>query len=57
MILPVLKLVLATTNLSILSFLFVLMIDHYNNYNNFKSWGSVFHILCFLWLSMRGLFW
>jgi hypothetical protein len=51
------KLILVLTNFSILSFLAVLIIEHFNSNSNIKSWSSVFHILCFCWLTIRGVFW
>jgi hypothetical protein len=52
-----LKLSLVVTNFAILSFLLVLIIDHFNSSYDVRSFSSVFHVLCFLWLSVRGVFW
>ena len=51
------KLTIVATNLSILSFLIVLMVDHYRANYNMQSWSTLFHVLCVVWLSIRGLFW
>eukprot|EP01041_Mallomonas_annulata_P005440 gene5440-10912_t len=48
---------LAVTNFGLLCFLVMLMIDHYASNYNLMSWSTVFHVLCFLWLSLRGIFW
>jgi hypothetical protein len=55
--LPPLKLALVITNYAMLSFLIVLIVDHYNSNNNFMSWSSLFHLICMLWLFIRGAFW
>ncbi len=51
------KLTIVATNFGILSFLVVLMMDHYRANYNMQSWSTLFHILCVVWLSIRGLFW
>ena len=51
------KLLLVVSNYSILFFLIRLLVDHYKSNNNFASWSSAFHIICFMWLFLRGLFW
>ena len=51
------KLILVLTNFSILAFVLVLIFDHLCANNNLKSWALLFHILCFLWLCFRGMFW
>ena len=53
----VLKLLLAFTNFSVLSYLIVLMLDHYNSHYDMKSWASIFHFFCSAWLLIRGAFW
>ena len=55
--LPSFKIVLVITNYAVLIFLLLIMIDHYKSYNNLYSWSSSFHLLCLLWLSIRGPFW
>eukprot|EP01035_Chromulina_nebulosa_P030307 gene30307-40280_t len=52
-----LKLFLLLTNFSTLIFLVRLMVDHYRAKNDLTSWGSLFHMFSFLWLSLRGMFW
>jgi len=55
--LHLLKLILVISNFSTLSFLVLLMVDHYKEQHNLASWGAMFNILSFFWLSLRGLFW
>ena len=55
--LPPFKIGLVVTNFSMLSFLIVLIVDHYKSNNNVLSWSSYFHVLCLLWLFIRGAFW
>jgi len=57
MIIEPFKLILVLTNFSILSFVVVLIIDHYNAHHNITSYSSIFHIMTFLWLTIRGIFW
>lgn len=57
MLLEPFKLILIITNFAILSFLVLLMIDHYNSQYNRKSFAFIFHLLCFIWLCIRGVFW
>ncbi len=57
MIIEPFKFILVLANFFILSFLLVLMIDHYNAHNNITSYSSIFHIMTFLWLAIRGTFW
>ena len=56
MFIPVLKIVLVATNLSLFTFLFSLVIDHYQSNYNLLSFGTAFHVLTLLWLVIRGLF-
>lgn len=51
------KVTLACTNFALLCFQIILMVDHYASNYNLKSWSTVFHVLCFSWLSLRGAFW
>ena len=51
------KICLVFTNFALLIYLVGLIIDHYNSHYNIKSFSSAFHILCFLWLGIRGIFW
>lgn len=51
------KLLLVTTNFTILGFLLLLIIKHCKSENNITSWSSIFHLLCSIWLLLRGIFW
>ena len=51
------KLLLVITNFSIVAYLVVLIFDHYKYHYDIRSFSSAFHILCFAWLSIKGLFW
>jgi hypothetical protein len=55
--LPLFKTLLILTNCAVLSFLIILMTDHVKANYNILSWSSAFHILCIIWLVMRGVFW
>ena len=54
---PLFKTALVCTNLAILSFLTILIVEHVKANHNILSWSSAFHILCMCWLTMRGIFW
>jgi hypothetical protein len=48
---------LLITNFSILAYVLLLVIHHYQSNYDKKSWAFLFHILTFLWLLLRGVFW
>jgi len=55
--LPLFKVALVLTNYAIVAFLGMLMVDHYKSNFNLLSFSNVFHMLSFVSLSIRGLFW
>ena len=54
---PFLKWILTLSDFSLLFYLLSLMLDHVRNNYSLKSWSSIFHIQCILWLLLRGCFW
>jgi glycopeptide antibiotics resistance protein len=54
---PAFKMLLLITNLAMIALLLSIMVQHYKSNNNLYSWSSVFHLLCFVWLCIRALFW
>lgn len=54
---PIFKVALVLTNYAIVAFLGVLMVDHYKSNFNLLSFSNIFHMLSFVSLSIRGLFW
>ena len=41
----------------LMSHSFFSRIDQFRNNYSLKSWSSIFHILCMIWLSLRATFW
>ena len=54
---PVFKLLLLLTNGIMITFLVSLIGEHYQSSYNINSFANIFHVLSFVWLSIRGLFW
>ena len=54
---PVFKVALLLTNGAMISFLVSLIREHYKSNYNINSFANIFHMLSFIWLSIRGLFW
>ena len=51
------KLILLCINFSILSFLAVLLYEHVRANHDLTSWAFFYHVLAFLFLTIRGFFW
>lgn len=55
--LPACKILLIATNVALLSFVVLLLVDHCLASHKLTSWASIFHILTCCWLAIRGSFW
>jgi len=51
------KIILVITNYAIVAYLFVLIYKHIISENDLKSFSFIFHVMCTIWLFVRGLFW
>lgn len=51
------KIILVITNYAIVAYLFVLIYKHISSQNDLKSFSFIFHVMCTIWLFVRGLFW
>jgi len=55
--LPILKIAITLSDLGLLLFLTSLMMEQFQNNYSLKSWSSIFHVQCVIWLLLRGCFW
>lgn len=51
------KVLLLISNFAVLTYLLMIVIQHYQSNYDRKSWAFLFHILSFMWLLIRGIFW
>jgi len=51
------KILLVITNYSIVGYLLVLIYKHISSHYDLKSFSFIFHVLCTIWLFVRGIFW
>ena len=55
--LPIFKTLITVSDFGLLSYLLSLMIKQFQNNNSLKSWSTIFHVQCVIWLTLRGCFW
>lgn len=55
--LPILKTIITVSDFGLLSYLLSLMMEQFQNNYSLKSWSTIFHVQCVIWLTLRGCFW